>query len=687
MKNEETTTEKSFPQQDFERSGINEGTTQSYIDGGYVQETPEGYKIFYPELFGNKKTSYYNKRKKDPKNGPKYVKQKGEPSKLFHPIGLDLKKILANNEDLLITEGEKKAIKAFQEGFNCIAMSGVYGWKQDPANSEEGVESQDIIPNVLSLDLKGARTSLCYDADMWENEQVKQALYSFAAYLIGEKQAKVKIVILPKGKEKGLDDYLIAHGKEKFQELLDNTKEITLKEIQEILAGNSEEKLMFPMEIFEPKVSNLIIDLAHRMNAPREYIAASFITGSSILMDGVYSLSVQPSSNWVEHPILWTAIVGGASQKKTPYLNIFRSIIADFEMKLQEEYEAEDKKYKKELSAYKKEKDLTKKNKDKKASINLLEEPEEPHAQVITVQNTTTEALYMLAQNNKGRGISILVDELASFLKSFGQYKNGNGGDEEYFLQAWKKQSCRLARKINKENFIVVPSHNILGTIQPKTLEDTLFKGGFDTTNGMIERWLFVCSDYEEIAEIYDEDEKYDVSIIEEIYSRLYNNQSMIKYYFSKTARAEFNKLRQRIVLEKQNGGFTELMKNYLQKQTDYVARFSLILHCIKDDKVLMIDENTVKDAIKLSDYFVECFKKVANTSLDMKCNAQAFSALDYMRTKGLKTLSPSKLQRSNTSKYKTKEVAKNALLTLANLGYGRLCKAKNNGMNFIFYS
>lgn len=686
MKNEETT-EKSFLQSDLEKSGLDEKTIKEGVKNGDFEETEDGYKINYLNLYNDEKTGYYNKKKKNVKDGHKYSKKKGVPPQLYRPRKLNLKKALFEDKEIGIVEGEKKAEKAVLEGFNFLSVGGVYGWKQNPENSEDGAEIQDIIPNLISLDLQGVTVNLCYDADMFEKEQVRQALYSFAAYLIGEKQAKVKIVILPKGEEKGLDDFLIAHGKEKFQELLDNAKEITLKEIQEILAGNADKKIQFPMEIFEPKVGDLIVDLAKRMNAPREYIAASFITGASILMDGVYSLNVQSSSNWVEHPILWAAIVGGASQKKTPCLNIIKAIIDKIELQLQEKYEEEEKKYKRELSAYKREKEQNKKNKDKKASINLLEEPEKPYPQVITVQNATTEALSMLLKNNHGRGIGIFVDELASFLKGLGQYKNGNGADEEYLLQAWKKQQGRQARKTDNENFIIIPSHNIIGTIQPHVLELTLLKDGLETTNGMIERWLFVCSEYEEIAEIYDKDEKYDVSIIEKIYSRLYSNQSMITYYFSKNARAEFNKLRQRIVHQKKNGGFTELMKNYLQKQTDYVARFSLILHCIKDDKVLMIDENTIKDAIKLSNYFIECFQKVANISLDAKCNAQAMSALDYMRIKGLKTLSPSKLHRSNTSKYKTKEVAKNALLTLANLGYGRLSKTKNNGMNFIFYS
>src|SRR5262245_12149143 len=56
----------------------------------------------------------------------KYESPKGEPNRVYIPPGTC--PALASLTDLLITEGEKKAAKASQEGFACIGLVGVWGW-------------------------------------------------------------------------------------------------------------------------------------------------------------------------------------------------------------------------------------------------------------------------------------------------------------------------------------------------------------------------------------------------------------------------------------------------------------------------------------------------------------------------------------------------------------------------------
>lgn len=49
--------------------------------------------------------------------------------------------------------------------------------------------------------------------------------------------------------------------------------------------------------------------------------------------------------------------------------------------------------------------------------------------------------------------------------------------------------------------------------------------------------------------------------------------------------------------------------------------------------------------------------------------------------------ISPSKLFKKNTTRYKSKENAQIALENLANQGYGRMIKTNNGGYNFKFYN
>lgn len=677
MNNNET-----FSLQDFARSGINKDVYNTYFSQNFIEEEQDGYKIIYPELYKNIKSEYYNKRLKKCSDGNKYIKPQGLSSRLFRPINLDLNCL--NDNWLIITEGEKKAIKAVQEGFNCIAISGVWCWKQNPENSEEDYEIEDIIPDVQNLNV--SKIVLCFDSDMWEKETVKSALYSFALYLIAERNIRVKILILPKGNAKGLDDYLIENGNSALEELLSNAKEYTIKDIQNILSENNEETLEFPVEIFNQEIQDFLTDTAKKMDAPLEYLATAFLVGASALMDGNYRIIVNSDTQWYEYPILWSAIVGGPSQKKTPCINIIRKIISGFESDLQAEYENKYKQYKKELDLYKIQKEQAKKSKLPTSNF-LIEEPEKPYPMVITVQDTTKEALSDLVKHNEKRGVSIFVDELATFLKSFGQYKNGNGSDEEYFLQAWQKQTYRITRKSTEENFIITPSHNILGTIQPKVLDKTLFKEGFDTTNGMIERWLFACTNHEETGILYRAGKTLDTAIINNIYEKLYDLEVEQTYYFSEEAKKVFDKYFEYIAKTKKRLDLTDLTKNYIQKQTNYVARFSLILHCINNDIDLYeICSTSVQNAIKLSEFFIKSFKKIANVSLTNSGNELTNYALNYIKTKNLKTISPSRLHRSNTSRYRNLEAATHILKNLANLGYGRLCKGKKTGQSFIFY-
>ena len=58
----------------------------------------------------------------------KYESPKGQPNEIYLPPGVP--ELLERPEsELLITEGEKKALKATQHGFSCIGLVGVFGWK------------------------------------------------------------------------------------------------------------------------------------------------------------------------------------------------------------------------------------------------------------------------------------------------------------------------------------------------------------------------------------------------------------------------------------------------------------------------------------------------------------------------------------------------------------------------------
>lgn len=198
-----------FAIDDFKNSGISDEVINEYINKGYLKNLQDGWELTYPKLYEDAKSDYTTKRLEKPKTKNKYIRPPGKPSQIFRPLGLSPEKILDKNEYLILTEGEKKAIKAVQEGFNCVSLGGVWCWKMTPKEEDKELEpdaentvDEDIIPDIDTADFKNKLLYLCYDNDLWEKEQVKCALYQFAAYLVGEKKARVRLIKLPYKEEK-----------------------------------------------------------------------------------------------------------------------------------------------------------------------------------------------------------------------------------------------------------------------------------------------------------------------------------------------------------------------------------------------------------------------------------------------------------------------------------------------------
>ncbi len=690
--------ENNFIFEDFEKSGINRETIDKYIKKGYLTEDDEGWTLYYEALTANNKTEYYIKRLKNSDNKGKYRMPKGISVPLFRPIDLDIDIINNPDQYLILTEGAKKAIKAVQEGFNCLSLNGTWNWKQNPIKAEDENSKEktlytydeelyvDIIPDIANADWENKQIYLCYDSDMWRNPKVKSALYQLAAYLISEKKAIVKIILLPNGETKGLDDYLIAKGNESFQKLIDNANVFTLKDIRNALSDRKN-LIDFPLDVFPDNIAELINDMHKKYDAAKEYIASVFLSVVSILICGHFSINAKPDSNWIEYPILWVALIGNPSQKKTPCLKIGKDILDEFDRVLQSYYETEMLEYKNQLDRYKK-------NKKDKKTDRQIKEPIMPHRARFSTQNVTIESLFDIIKANESYriGVSIYIDELAFLFNGFNQYKK-SGNDKQYFLQSWSKSRQNIVRKGSKIDYTVDVGHNIIGGIQPKVLNKTLLREGIESTDGMVERWLYSCSDYFEQG-FSDNEKRENYSFNEENtfeklcsdifkYIIIHNKENQIEFSFSSDAQKLFIKFCNYIMETKKSNKLSDIVKSYLQKQTNYVARLALVLQIFYNFKCTKISVDTLIKAIKISKYFINCFKYVINEKIET--NPIEDSVISYLTTKDLKSISPTQLYKSNENRYKTLEKARNILEHLAQKGYGRLVKAKN-GVKFIFY-
>ena len=147
------------------------------------------------------------------KDGKRYRTQLNGTNRLYIPPPslLPLERLADPSASLLITEGEKKTLKAVQEGLCCIGLAGVWSWKSQGAP----IADLDLIP------WQGRSVHIVFDSDVATNAKVQQARTALAEDL-ARRGAIVSAITLPPGpdgEKVGLDDYLVAHTAERFCEL------------------------------------------------------------------------------------------------------------------------------------------------------------------------------------------------------------------------------------------------------------------------------------------------------------------------------------------------------------------------------------------------------------------------------------------------------------------------------------
>lgn len=138
----------------------------------------------------------------------KYFQPPGSPVRLYVPP-LARKSLSVSSVPLYITEGEKKALKANQEGFPCVGLGGIWNFKTK--------KKIGLIDDLLSIRFKGRKVYIVPDSDLNSNSGVMAAVQVLGLELenLG---AQVCVITLPSsGASKvGFDDFLVKEGPKAF---------------------------------------------------------------------------------------------------------------------------------------------------------------------------------------------------------------------------------------------------------------------------------------------------------------------------------------------------------------------------------------------------------------------------------------------------------------------------------------
>jgi hypothetical protein len=163
----------------------------------------------------------YARVKLDVSDDPKrrYRAPRARGNRLYIPPTIDAFALVDTKAAIYITEGEKKTLRAVQDGLNCIGVSGVWNWK---TRNGAGPDVESVpIADLEALPWQDRPVRIVFDSDAASNPNVLKAEYELATEL-SKRGAHVSIIRLPAGPDgakQGLDDFLVAHGVEAFQAL------------------------------------------------------------------------------------------------------------------------------------------------------------------------------------------------------------------------------------------------------------------------------------------------------------------------------------------------------------------------------------------------------------------------------------------------------------------------------------
>ncbi|WP_242093609.1 YfjI family protein [Aestuariivivens sediminicola] len=381
--------------------------------------------------------------------------------------------------------------------------------------------------------------------------------------------------------------------------------ETFLNHIQKIEKEVEAKQNPFPVEVFPKAVQEIITDTNQCLNFPIDFIGASILYAVSVSIGNTHRVEIK--KGWQENAVLYLSIVGRAGTNKShPVSFALQPIEQRDNMKFQE--------YQNEKREYDNISSLTKKEREQQG----YNEPVKPIWEQHLVTDFTPEALTDVHKFNK-RGIGVYADELATWFKNFNRYNKGS--EEQFWLSVWSGKAIRINRKTSEPTYITKPFISVIGTIQPKVLNELADNR---TENGFLDRLLFVAP--KNLKKPYWSETELNPVIFENwqtIVSRLLDlsilqdetgcPQPEVLRFTPEAKQVLFDW--QRELTDQSNKPENEAIGGINAKIEMYAIRLALILQMIRyacnEDNKQAVGIEAVQGALKLVEYFKRTAIKV----------------------------------------------------------------------------
>ena len=363
-------------------------------------------------------------------------------------------------------------------------------------------------------------------------------------------------------------------------------------------------------EFIPTQLGDLIYQFSEDLKVRPEACLTSLIVGLSACHKVGSELIIRRASNFVQPPNLFGAIVAPSGMRKSPLYRTFASKpLMRLQYRLLANYRELEKKYFEDSDRYD----------SLDSETRLIEFPEgKPRLisrkPMIAASSFTTQGIYRQYDSYPEQGIICVRDELKGLFGSFNQFSGGKGSDRQDLLSLYDGDSISELRAEGLVSNAQRTPLSILGTIQPEVLQEILGNGNDD--DGLSARFLY-CWQPLTASELPINDGQVNCDLNDVLYG-LYSSLNALpvrEYQLSKNGyqifRAYNNYLGQKMITTANPG-----LQKAFAKGAGICARLAINLHVIdeildsdRDTPMIVLDDQTVKKAINLTEFYLSQVK------------------------------------------------------------------------------
>lgn len=232
----------------------------------------------------------------------------------------------------------------------------------------------------------------------------------------------------------------------------------------------------FPIDALPSRLQVIIREANVTLGFPVDYMAGAMLTAMAAVIGNTHS--AEAMAGWKEYAILFVALVGCPGVCKSHPLSYLMQPLIDHDAEKAALFAEALKRYNAAMELPPKE----------RIANGYELNPVEPRRVRFMMQDVTNEAVHRILSENP-RGLILMYDELAGWVKNFNRYNNGS--ESEFWMSVFNHKVAMSDRKSSQSGvFIRNPFLCVIGTIQPKVLTDLAANNR--NTNGFMERILYV---------------------------------------------------------------------------------------------------------------------------------------------------------------------------------------------------